>query len=166
MRIADDERILSWDVWNEPDNLNTGCYAAREAHNKIELVTDLLGRASAWARNVGPVQPLTSGLWHGGDWSCAEELGPVQTIQLVQSDIISFHDYGWPEGFERRIGQLSSYDRPMSCTEFLARGAGSSFGTQPPTQFGDQPRFVDPGLIQRHLWGGRAPRAHPAFAQA
>ncbi len=53
-----------------------------------------------------PVQPLTSGVWRGDDWSPGAKLGAVARIQLGESDIISFHDYGWPEEFERRVAQL------------------------------------------------------------
>jgi len=48
-------------------------------------------------------------------------------IQLEQSDIISFHDYGWPEVFEGRIQELERMGRPILCTEYMARGAGSTF---------------------------------------
>jgi hypothetical protein len=77
------------------------------------------------------VQPLTSGLWKGDDWSY-EKLGPIEKIQVDQSDVISFHDYNWPESFDRRVKQLRKYDRPLLCTEFMARGNGSTFdGTLP-----------------------------------
>ena len=33
-----DNRILAWDVWNEPDNTNTGRYTVSEPPNKIDLV--------------------------------------------------------------------------------------------------------------------------------
>jgi hypothetical protein len=146
--FAGDERILAWDVWTEPDNLNMGSYAAREADRKIERVAGLLGQVFAWARGAGPVQPLTSGLWHGGDWSRVGELGAVPAIQLAQSDIISFHDYGWPEGFERRIRQLSAYDRPIICTEFLARGAGSTFDGDLPIAKRSNVGMINWGLVE------------------
>src|SRR5579871_4710484 len=103
--FVDDSRILAWDVWNEPDNRSMGAYARRESARKLELVEALLGPVFDWARSAGPAQPLTSGLWRGGDWSRAEELNAVQAIQLAQSDVLSFHDYGWPEEFEGRIRQ-------------------------------------------------------------
>ncbi|MCT7027935.1 1,4-beta-xylanase, partial [Salmonella enterica subsp. enterica serovar Minnesota] len=43
-----------------------------------------------------------------------------------QSDVISFHDYGWPEAFAERVKQLQKYGRPMICTEYMARGNGST----------------------------------------
>jgi hypothetical protein len=47
-------------------------------------------------------------------------------LQLSQSDIISFHDYNWPEKFKARVTQLAQHGRPLICTEYMARGAGGS----------------------------------------
>src|SRR6185295_19749704 len=43
--LARDERVLAWDIWNEPDNENGGSYRAMEPKNKVELVLALLPRA-------------------------------------------------------------------------------------------------------------------------
>jgi hypothetical protein len=51
----------------------------------------------------------------------------MEKLQLAQSDVISFHDYNWPETFEGRIKQLLPYGRPILCTEYMARGNGSTF---------------------------------------
>jgi hypothetical protein len=45
----------------------------------------------------------------------------MERLQLAQSDVISFHDYSWPETFERRVRQLLPYNRPILCTEYGAR---------------------------------------------
>ena len=129
--FANDERILGWDIWNEPDNGNGGSYTELEPKNKNELVIALLPRAFTWARAAHPTQPLTSGVWKG-DWSVAEKLGPAEKIQLEMSDMISFHSYDKPEEFERRVLSLQQYHRPVICTEYMARGNGSTFqGTLP-----------------------------------
>lgn len=124
--FANDERILGWDIWNEPDNGNGGSYTELEPKNKNELVIALLPRAFAWARAAHPTQPLTSGVWKG-DWSVAEKLGPAEKIQLEVSDVISFHSYDKPEEFEKRVLSLQLYHRPVICTEYMARGNGSTF---------------------------------------
>src|ERR1700737_1935396 len=36
--FAKDQRILGWDVWNEPDNMNNSSYRDLEPKNKAELV--------------------------------------------------------------------------------------------------------------------------------
>lgn len=122
--FAKDQRILGWDVWNEPDNKG-GDVEADEAA-KVQRVDELLPKAFAWARAAGATQPLTSGVWTG-NWSDAVRESATTMIQLAESDVISFHDYGWPEGFEARIKELQPLHRPILCTEYMARGAGSTF---------------------------------------
>jgi Cellulase (glycosyl hydrolase family 5) len=126
--LANDSRVLAWDLWNEPDNTNGGSYGSKEPKNKAELVLKLLPQVFEWARSVNPSQPLTSGLWHG-DWSSQERLGPMERVQLEQSDVISFHNYSWPEDFEQHVDALEKYHRPIICTEFMARPVGSTFDT-------------------------------------
>jgi hypothetical protein len=129
--FANDKRILGWDVWNEPDNTNDGSYASSEPRNKVELVLGLLPRVFEWAREARASQPLTSGVWKG-DWSSLDKLGPMERIQLALSDVISFHSYDKPEVFEKRVLSLQQYHRPIVCTEYMARGNGSTFqGTLP-----------------------------------
>jgi hypothetical protein len=126
--FANDPRILAWDVWNEPDNDNASAYGKVELPNKREVILALLPQAFAWARSAHPTQPLTSGVW-AGDWSSLEKMSPVARIQIEQSDVLSFHNYDWPEGFEARVHELEQFHRPLICTEYMARGAGSTFDT-------------------------------------
>jgi hypothetical protein len=129
--FASDKRILGWDVWNEPDNTNDGSYAKLEPPNKEELVLALLPRVFEWAREAGASQPLTSGVWTG-DWSSLENLGPTGRIQIAFSDVVSFHSYDGPDVFEKHVLSLQQYRRPILCTEYMARGNGSTFqGTLP-----------------------------------
>jgi Cellulase (glycosyl hydrolase family 5) len=122
--FAKDDRILGWDIWNEPDN--GGGDAANDVPAKIKRVNELLPEAFSWARSVNPTQPLTSGVWMG-DWTDPAKESVTTRIQLAESDIISFHNYGWPEEFEQRIKELQHLRRPILCTEYMARGAGSTF---------------------------------------
>ncbi|MEA3108047.1 MAG: hypothetical protein QOI88_2652 [Gammaproteobacteria bacterium] len=123
-RFGKDDRILGWDVWNEPDNDGGGNYGREEG--KQHLVEGLLAQVFDWAQAQNPTQPLTSGLWRDDDWSSAH-LSVIEQIQIDRSDVISFHDYNWPEVFERRVKLLQTYGRPLLCTEFMARGNGSTF---------------------------------------
>ena len=127
--FANDPRILAWDLWNEPDNSNggpTGAYGRFEPKDKAEVVATLLPQVFSWARSVNPSQPLTSGIWTG-DWSLDETMSPVARIQVNESEVISFHNYSWPENFEQKVVSLQRYHRPLICTEYMARGAGSTF---------------------------------------
>jgi len=89
----------------------------------------LLPRVFEWARSADPTQPLTSGIWHNSHWENLDGLNAVEKTQLTQSDVISFHDYSWPEIFEARAKSLTVYGRPIICTEYMARGAGSTIDT-------------------------------------
>ena len=126
--FASDPRVLAWDVWNEPDNDNQSSYGKLEPANKVDLVLNLLPQVFAWARAAHPTQPLTSGIW-SGDWSSEQKMSPMARTQIEQSDVITFHNYDWPEGFESRVHELEQFHRPMICTEYMARGAGSTFDT-------------------------------------
>jgi hypothetical protein len=128
--FAADERILGWDLWNEPDNGADGQGSA--AREKFGEVATLLPQVFAWARAADPTQPLTSGVWHNDDWSSKAQLNTIEKVQLEQSDFITFHVYDWPEVLERRIKELQPYGRPIVVTEYLARGAGSTFDTSLP----------------------------------
>ena len=63
--FAKDDRVLGWDVWNEPDNSGGGDYSKTELKptEKRARVAVLLPQVFAWAREVNPAQPLTSGVW-------------------------------------------------------------------------------------------------------
>lgn len=124
--FAADKRILGWDLWNEPDNLNPGSYGEYEPKNKGNIVAPLLKKVFIWARSVNPSQPLTSGIWMG-DWSVHKNLKIWQKVQIEQSDIISFHNYDGPVELEKRIKQLKHYGRPLLNTEYMSRGNGSFF---------------------------------------
>ncbi|MFM7205339.1 MAG: cellulase family glycosylhydrolase [Planctomycetaceae bacterium] len=126
-RFAADPRVVVWDIWNEPDNLDGG--AARrpglEPRNKVALVNALLPEAFAWARAAGPTQPLTAGVWRNSD--NVTRLDDCKRIQLAHSDVVSFHCYGDAASLERCIAGLGAYGRPLLCTEFMARPNGSTF---------------------------------------
>jgi len=124
--FAKDQRILAWDIWNEPDNENGGSYGQLEPKNKVELVLALLPQAFAWARAAGAEQPLTSGVWKG-DWSTAEKMTAMDRLQIELSDVVTFHNYDAPMELEKRINWLKRYNRPLICTEYMARGNGSFF---------------------------------------
>jgi len=130
-KFASDERILGWDIWNEPDNMTGPSYEKVELPNKVDYVLPLLKKSFIWARSANPSQPLTSGIWTG-DWSSHERLKPIEQLQLEQSDIISFHNYNDGQEFEKRIIQLKRFKKPLLCTEYMARPNGSTFSSTLP----------------------------------
>ena len=118
-----DDRVLAWDLWNEPDNPSRQ-YRNVERSDKQQRVANLLPQVFSWARAVDPQQPLTSGVWDG-EWDTAHR-NAISGIQLDNSDVITFHSYGDPATFENKIGELSPLGRPMICTEYMARTLGST----------------------------------------
>lgn len=113
--FANDSRLLGWDLWNQPNN-GGGNY--KPTPHKNDYVARLLPQVFAWARSVDPAQPLTSGVWIGEDWRDVSKRDATEKTLLTQSDVLTFHDYNWPETFEQRARQMLSYGRPVICTEY------------------------------------------------
>src|SRR5712691_3149560 len=63
-----DPRVLAWDLFNEPSN-----------SGYLDAAVPLLGSVFAWAREVDPSPPITSGLWN--DHPMSNEL------MLANSDV-------------------------------------------------------------------------------
>ncbi len=125
-RFHDDPRVHAWDLFNEPDNTNLNSYGKQEPDNKAELSLELLKKSFAWARACKPTQPLTSGVWIG-NWADPDKLSAMERLQLEQSDVISFHSYGALAEIKKCVDNLRRYNRPLLCTEFMARPQGSTF---------------------------------------
>jgi hypothetical protein len=143
--FKDDNRILGWDVWNEPDNMTGPSYEKVEISNKEELVYKLLEKTFEWARSSNPSQPLTSGVW-AGDWS-EKGMKPIFKLQLEQSDVISFHCYDKPADFTNRINELKRYEKPLLCTEYMARPNGSTFEGFLPIAKENKVAMINWGLV-------------------
>jgi len=129
--FANDDRILGWDIWNEPSSDQTGNYPKTELNNKdkIARVAALLPQAFAWAREMNPTQPLTSGVYEIDTSKDESAVDEMEQIQLRESDVITFHNYSWPESFKKEVEWLRRYHRPIICTEYMARSVGSTFDT-------------------------------------
>jgi len=134
--FANDERVLVWDVYNEPDNV-AGQPGRRELEvkDKQKYSLLLLKKVMNWAREVNPSQPLTTGIWRGNidHWGTPDSLPKVDKFMIENSDVISFHAYdGNMDDVRRKIEELKKYGRPLLCTEYVARGGGNTFETVMP----------------------------------
>ena len=108
--FAQDSRVLMWDMYNEPGNEGMGATSI-----------PLLNKAFEWARSVAPTQPLTTGVY-----SDNQELS---SVQLVISDITTFHHYRDAASLTQQIQELKALGRPLICTEYMARTRDSRFET-------------------------------------
>lgn len=109
---SDDDRVLMWDLYNEPGN----------GKNPPSGTMPLLRKTLKWARDVDPTQPLTIGIWNG-----ASAFDELNKFSLGNSDIISFHNYDPLDKVKQEISNLEESDRPLICTEYMARPKGSTF---------------------------------------
>ena len=114
--FADDPRVLVWDLLNEPGNSLIG-----------DFCRPLLEAAFAWAREVRPTQPVTAGVWREhASWE-------ISLFQVEQSDVVSFHSYATADEDAALVASLRTLtDRPLLCTEYMARTVGSRFETHLP----------------------------------
>jgi len=129
-RFANDTRVVAWDLYNEPDNVaNQPGRAGIEIKDKYTFAFSLLKKVMRWAREVNPSQPLTVGLWQGNHklWGTPGALRPLERFMVENSDVISFHAYDEPEIVKEKIVELKKYNRPLLCTEYMARTNGSTF---------------------------------------
>jgi len=124
-RFGSDDRVVAWDLFNEPDQRNVISWPRKEMPHKTSAADGLLNTVFDWAQVVDPVQPLTAGVFTGVS-GAVERASRINRTMLGRSDIISFHSYAPRRRLERTIDHLRRYDRPLVCTEWLARSAGSS----------------------------------------
>ncbi len=126
--FKNDERILIWDLFNEPDNMNLTSYKDDDyiAH-KAELSMALLKKTINWVRVINPDQPITMAPWQE-NWHESHRVSALDEYMFSHSDIISFHNYEDKKNLEQRILSIKQrYNRPMLCTEYMARPFGSTF---------------------------------------
>ncbi len=148
--FKDDNRILAWDIVNEPDNDNANSYGKNnlkeEPENKKELGVELVKAAFGWAREAAPSQPITSAPWYG-DWSSLDKMNDMNRWLFTHSDIITFHNYSNAEDFKNRVEQIKQFNRPMICTEYMARPTGSTFQDILPIAKENKVGMVNWGLV-------------------
>ena len=121
--FSGDQRILGWDLYNEPGNGHTGEDETMEESSEL-FTLPLLMKAFDWAQEADPSQPLTVGFWR-------ESLKGISKLSLDRSDIVSFHCYLAPDGLINDMAtvEAAAEGRPIICTEYMARTMGSTFYT-------------------------------------
>lgn len=142
--FSGDERIVLWDLYNEPGNSGLG-----------EKSMPLLKNAFRWARQVDPSQPLTAGVWSLG-------LPEFNKFQVEHSDIITYHNYSDEKNHRHAIDSLKAYGRPLVCTEYMARTRNSRFWNIMPMLKTEKIGAINWGLVSGksntiHAWDTPVP---------
>jgi endo-1,4-beta-mannosidase len=127
-RFAQDERVLMWDLYNEPGNNGNG-----------EKSLPLVKKVFEWARYVNPSQPLSIGVW--------ADFPELNEYQLTASDVITFHNYEPADHLSQQITRLRQYGRPLICTEWMARTRGSLVETNLPIFQRENVGCINWGLV-------------------
>jgi len=142
-RFSSDQRVLAWDIYNEPGNTSMG--------NKS---LSLLKTVFVWGRQAAPTQPLTVGFW-------SPQLKDLNEIIFSQSDVISFHLYGGADAMRHKISELKKRGRPLLCTEWMNRPLGSTFANILPIFYQERVGSMFWGLVNGKMqtnyhWGSKA----------
>ena len=156
-KFANDSRIIGWDLYNEPGQKGIASHNISkertiELYRKIglEITEDnysnydlnridpkdkkqvytlsLLKKTVKWVREINPSQPITIGIYEWDvKWDDKNNLSELNKYILNNSDIISFHSYGSKNEVIRRVNELENYNRPLLCTEYIAREYQNTF---------------------------------------
>ena len=153
--FRDDDRILIWDLYNEPSNTVVLHSLLASADLRLpRYSTALMVESFRWAREEDPLQPLTVGAWKAGITVAVKLPFMSESFDLLKifnrkrkpffndktdrlalelSDIVTFHAYTNGENLQKMINFLDEeYERPLLCTEWLARHVNSVVADQLP----------------------------------
>jgi hypothetical protein len=109
--FKNDNRILLWDLYNEPGN-----------SQQFDKSMPLLQQVFTWARTVNPSQPISACVWNNNG-----RFANLNKFQLENSDVITYHNYNYIDHHKNAIDSLKKFGRPLICTEYMARRNGSIF---------------------------------------
>ena len=150
--FAQDRRVVIWDLYNEPGNSGMG-----------EKSRPLMEAAFAWAHELKPTQPLTTGAFVNFN-------APLSQRMMELSDIVSFHGYDDRKGIEAKLKICGGYGRPVLCTEWLLRQGGNNFESLLPLFRGRKIGCYNWGLVAGRMqtyfhWGSKPGTPEPALWQ-
>ena len=110
-KYKNDDRVLIWDLYNEPGN-----------SRRAELTMPHLKKFFEIAREVNPMQPITSAAWRINGFTPNPKIHEIEQFCLDNSDIITYHSYSPYLHNVKTLQYLkTTYNRPIMCTEWLGR---------------------------------------------
>ncbi len=129
-----DPRVLFWDLYNEPGNrMDFDKTEYSEFGAELEKhALSLMEGSFAIARAIGPEAPLSVAAWTTPlpDSDAHPYQTEIDRSALLHSDIITFHAYWNRKRVEQFIDYLEVLDRPIMCTEWMARQIDSRISDQ------------------------------------
>lgn len=142
-RFAKDKRIQLWDLYNEPGNGTYGDHITGIGQ-RLDRSLPLLRAVFGWGRDVNPAQPLTAGVW-----CYNENFKNLNRFMYDNADVVSFHCYMNPTGLEETIRAVKqeAADRPVLCSEYMARTNGSTFAGCLPIMRRENITAINWGLV-------------------
>ena len=151
IQFRNDNRILMWDLYNEPGN-----------SDMTEISFPFMQEIFRWAWSVRPSQPLTCATWNGG-----EKFKRYNDFQLQNSDVITFHNYSDAKNLQAEILRLQKHGRPLICSEFMARTNNSTFEKNLPVLKKYKVGAINWGLVSGKTntifpWGSKEGTPEPA----
>jgi hypothetical protein len=140
--FAKDKRIVLWDLYNEPgnsvrDNGDDPNFVVATPQKQVTTLR-LLRRVYHWARETKATQPVTS---------CFFIDQAINDFTAKNTDIITFHDYSSANDIKIEIDKLRKYNRPIICTEYMARPE-STFQKILPVLKEDKVGAINWGLVK------------------
>jgi hypothetical protein len=129
-----DPRVLFWDLYNEPGNrmdFDKTVYSQFDVgleHHALSLMQS----SFSTARDVNPEAPLSVAAWTTPlpDSDAHPYQTEIDRSALLHSDIITFHAYWNRKRVSQFIDYLEVLDRPILCTEWMARQIDSRISDQ------------------------------------
>lgn len=150
--FAQDERILMWSLYNEPQSTKKGAKSL-----------PLLRKVFEWARSLNPSQPLTApiSLFPNSRSTTLDIVGFLEE----NCDVMTFHCYGGPNEVAAFIKLLKTFDRPIVCTEYMGRPK-STFQAILPILKAEHVGAISFGLVAGKMntcfpWGSKARTPEP-----
>jgi len=115
--------IILWDLYNEPGNGSAGDHVTRDGLRE-NVSMPLLQDVFRWAKENDPSQPVTA-----APWTFEKEFDELNRFMFEKLRSCDFHCYSVSGELNERINfiRFEAKDRPMICSEYMARHRGCIF---------------------------------------
>ncbi len=139
---AKDERVIVWNLWNEPGNSCRKTLSVPHIKKVFEIF-----------RSYDPIQPLCADVWRIPKDNDYQRLAEEEKVALELSDVISYHDYGSLDHSVRVIDFFRPFNRPMLNTEWLHRVQYNNVATHLPLYYNNNIGVFNWGLVNGKFKG-------------